>query len=161
MPQRYCLDTNVFIEAWNKYYSMELCPEYWDILDSMARKGIVFCTEEVKREVEKTDDDLKAWLSDRDHFVRPVTDEVQQRLRSILADFENLVDARRDRSMADPWVIAHALAEGATLVTKEIAAPVGSKRIKIPDVCHKYSVRCINDFEFIKETGIRFTARKT
>ncbi|MEX0612981.1 MAG: DUF4411 family protein, partial [Pirellulales bacterium] len=70
MPQKYCLDTNVFIEAWNKYYSMELCPEYWDILDSMARKGIVFCTEEVKREVEKTDDDLKAWLCDRDHFVR-------------------------------------------------------------------------------------------
>jgi hypothetical protein len=25
--KRYCLDANVFIQGWNDYYSMDLCPE--------------------------------------------------------------------------------------------------------------------------------------
>ena len=55
-PKRYCLDTNVFIEGWNKYYSMGLCPGYWDILDKLAQEDLVFAPIEVKREIEKTDD---------------------------------------------------------------------------------------------------------
>jgi len=160
MSQRYCFDTSALIEAWNKYYSMELCPEYWSILDGMAQNGVVFFTEEVKREIDKIDDDLKAWIGGRGHFVQGITEHVQKHVRDILAEYPNLVDARKDRSMADPWVVAHALAASATLVTKEVAAPVGSQRIKIPDVCTKFSVRCISDFDFIREAGIRFTARR-
>ena len=35
----YCLDTNILVEAWNKYYSPDLCPEYWEIIDELARRG--------------------------------------------------------------------------------------------------------------------------
>ena len=127
----------------------------------MALKGTVFCTEEVKREIGKVDDSLKGWIDARPHLVRPITDEVQKYVREVLAAYPKLVDAKKDRSMADPWVVGHALAEDATLVTKEISAPTGSQRVKIPDVCRKFSVRCVNDFEFIHETGVRFTARRT
>ena len=157
---KYCLDTNVLIQAWNTYYSMDLAPKYWDILDEMANKGIVFCTHEVKREIEKVDDELKKWTKQRDYLFRDITEDVQQHIRDVLKAFPRLVDTTKDRSMADPWVIAHALAEKATVVTKEMITPAGSKRIKIPDVCDTFSVRCINDFEFVREVGITFTAKK-
>lgn len=58
--------------------------------------------------------------------------------------------------MADAWVIAHAMAEGATVVTKEGFAP---RRVKIPDVCNALGVRCVDDFTFLREVGVRFSAR--
>ncbi len=35
---KYCLDTNFFIEAWNKYYSPEFCRSYWDVIDDLAKE---------------------------------------------------------------------------------------------------------------------------
>jgi len=157
---KYCLDTNVLIQAWNTYYSMDLAPKYWDILDELAQEGTVFCTHEVKREIEKVDDELNKWTKARDYLFRDITEDVQQHIRDVLKAFPRLVDTTRDRSMADPWVIAHALAEKATVVTKEMITPAASKRIKIPDVCSTFKVRCINDFEFIREVGITFSAHK-
>ena len=30
--KKYCLDTGIFIEPWNKYYSPQFTKGYWDIL---------------------------------------------------------------------------------------------------------------------------------
>ena len=154
--ERYCLDTSALIQPWNTYYSMDLCPEYWDVLDGLAREGVVFCTQDVRREIEKQDDTLFAWVKERPFLFREVTAEVQTNLRSILESHRELVDTKKDRSMADPWVVAHAMAEAATVVTKEGLAP---RRIKIPDVCRALGVRCIDDFQFLRELGVKFSAR--
>lgn len=160
MSPKYCLDTNVLIQAWNTYYSIDLVPDYWDILDDMAQKRQVYCTQEVRREIDKIDDELKKWVRNRPHLFRDITSSVQRNLRKVLAEFPRLVDSAKDRSMADPWVIAHAMTENAVVVTKEIITPPGTRRIKIPDVCSKFSVRCINDFDFAREAGIRFSASR-
>ena len=159
--KKYCLDTNVFIEAWNRYYSMDLCPQYWRILDDLAQQGTIFAPIEVKREIEKTDDGLYAWLRKRSYFFRDVDLRVQRELRRIMASHGRLVDSIKQRSIADPWVIAFAIAEDAVVVTKEEPAGPSSRRIKIPDVCHALDVPWMNDFEFAKEIGIKFTAELT
>ena len=153
--KKYCLDTNVFIEAWNKYYSMSLSPRYWDLLDDLAKKGVIFCTQEVKVEIEKVDDKLSQWIKSRNHFFKDITEDVQLHLREVLK-FKRLVDSSKTRSIADPWVIAHAMAENAVVVTKEEPTPILAKRIKIPDVCKNLNVECINDFQFLNEIGIQF-----
>lgn len=160
LTHRYCLDTNAFIEPWNKYYSIESSPEYWQILDELAQKNIVFCTDQVKREIERNDDNLKEWLSKRSYFVKDETEKVQINVRKILAKFPHLISVGANRSMADPWVIAHAMSESATVVSKEIAVNPKQKtnKIKIPDVCKEFDVRCINDFVFNNEVGIKFKA---
>ena len=56
--KKYCLDANIFIEPWNKFYSIQFTKGYWEILESLAQKRIVFSTTEVKREIEKIDDNL-------------------------------------------------------------------------------------------------------
>ena len=70
------------------------------------------------------------------------------------------MDSVKGRSLADPWVIAHAIDEKATVVTKEekITA-INSTKIKIPNVCDNMSVRWMDDFGFVAELGIQFTCR--
>ncbi|MBI5416427.1 DUF4411 family protein [Candidatus Poribacteria bacterium] len=156
----YCLDTNVFIEPWNKYYSMKRCPEYWDILDNLGKKGTVFCPDQVKREIDKVDDLLKQWLNTKPYFIRQETEDVQLRVREILKAFPNLIMVGANRSMADPWVVAHAMVVNAVVVSKEygINQDQNNSRIKIPDVCRHFKINCISDFEFIDEIGIKFKA---
>lgn len=158
--KRYCLDANAFIEPWNKYFTIGRCPEYWDILNDLGKKQIVFCPDQVKREIDKTDDGLKAWLSSRDFFLRQETEIVQQHVRTVLKAFPQLINIGANRSMADPWVIAHAMAEQAVVVSKEYLMRPGQKssQIKIPDVCNHFNVTCITDFNFIDELGIKFKA---
>lgn len=64
--------------------------------------------------------------------------------------------------MADPWVIAHALYENATVVTKEEkVTALDSHKVKIPNVCDNMGIRWINDFELIEELGIKFSCSRS
>jgi hypothetical protein len=71
---------------------------------------------------------------------------------------KRLVDSAKQRSLADPWVIAHALKECATLVTKEeIITATNTTKVKIPNVCDNMGVLCINDFQLVEELNIQFS----
>jgi predicted nucleic acid-binding protein len=157
--KNYCLDTNVFIEAWNKYYSQELCPDYWNLLESLAEQKTIFCPVEVRYEIEQIDDELAAWVKRRPYLFKDVTDRVNHHMRSIMSTYPRLVDSTRKRSMADPWVIAHAIAENAVVVTKEVPAGDHTPRVKIPDVCNALGVAWMNDFDFLDTIGVRFSAQ--
>jgi len=155
---KYCLDTNVFIEAWNKYYAYDFCRDYWEKLNQLAQEGILFTPDEVKREINKIDDNLGRWFKTKDHFFRPISKEVITCLQVINRDEKNhrLVDSSKFRSIADPWVIAHAMAEHAVVVTKEEYESNETKRIKIPNVCESLGIECIDDFELIRRLQFQF-----
>lgn len=159
----YCLDSNVLIQAWQKYYSPKYCPTYWEILDELGYQSKIFIPKMVYEEIIKTDDDLSHWLKTSRIEVKPMTNAVITCLKLIYSNNPNhkfLVDNKKGRSLADPWVIAHAMNEKATVVTKEekITA-LNKKRIKIPNVCENLNIRWINDFEMVSELGIRFNCK--
>lgn len=157
----YCIDANVLIQAWQKYYSPKLCPSYWETLNKLGAEGRLFIPSEVFKEIKKGEDDLYKWLKSSKIVVRPKTSMVAQNWSAILAKaprHQLLVDNTKNRSLADPWVVAHAMTENAVVVTKEEKeTAANSKRIKIPNVCETMGIRCINDFEMIGELGVRFT----
>ncbi len=161
--QVYCLDTNVLIEAWQKYYSPKFCPSYWDVLNELGRNGIIFIPELVYEEITRTEDELSAWLKKSKIPIHSISESVTKCLQNIYAKdpiHKNLVDNIKSRSLADPWVIAHAISENATVVTKENKeTALNTKRIKIPNVCDNMGVRWINDFDFIKELNLDFTCK--
>lgn len=158
---RYCIDANVLIQAWQKYYSPKLCPSYWEVLNKLGEQGRLFIPSEVSKEIKKGEDGLFEWLKSSKIIVRPITGAVTQNWAAILAKdpkHQFLVDNTKGRSLADPWVIAHAMTENAVVVTKEekqLAA--NTPKIKIPNVCEAMGVRCITDFEMIEELGITFS----
>ena len=71
------------------------------------------------------------------------------------AEFPRLVDTLRNRSKADPFVIATAIDRKATVVTGE---PITGSMTKprIPDVCDVRGVRCINFLQMIRELNLTF-----
>lgn len=159
----YCLDANVLIEAWRKYYSPTFCPDYWEILNELGAQQRIFLPQEVYEEITRTEDDLSKWLKVSKIPIRKTSESVIKCLQSIYASNPlhiNLVDNVKGRSLADPWVIAHALDESATVVTKEekITA-INSLKVKIPNVCDNMDVRWMDDFEFVAELDIRFNCR--
>lgn len=157
---KYCLDANVLIQAWQKYYNPTFCPDYWEVLNELGIQEKIFIPEEVFREITRTEDELSNWLKSSKIPIAKITESVTKRLQNIyLANpvHKNLVDNTKARSLADPWVIAHALDNNAVVVTKEEkVTALNSKKIKIPNVCENMGVRWINDFEFVNEIGIKF-----
>lgn len=123
--------------------------------------SIDFIPELVYEEITRTEDDLSKWLKDSKIPILKISEAVTVSLQKIYAYnpvHKNLVDNTKSRSLADPWVIAHAMNENATVVTKEEkVTALSSTRIKIPNVCENMGLRWMNDFDFVHELGIKFT----
>lgn len=45
IDKKYCLDANVLIQAWQKYYSPKLCPDYWQVLNYLGAQNKKFIPE--------------------------------------------------------------------------------------------------------------------
>lgn len=157
----YCLDSNVLIQAWQKYYSPIYCPSYWEVLNELGAEEKIFIPSMVYDEIVRTDDDLSEWLKSSNISVKPITSEVTQILTSIYAadvSHKYLVDNKKGRSLADPWVIAHAIKENAVVVTKEEkVTAIHSKKIKIPNVCDNMGVDWITDYKMVEQLGLKFS----
>ena len=159
--KKYCLDANVLIRAWEDYYAPKFCIDYWKVLDELGAEGRIFLPEKVYEEITRTDDDLTNWLKKSKIPEYKIDGHVIECLKKIYAKdpaHKNLVDNIKGRSLADPWVIAHALNQSAIVVTKEGKVnSVNSTKVKIPNVCDNMGVRWINDFQFVEELNIQFS----
>ena len=157
----YSLDANVLIQAWQKYYSPKICPDYWDVLNELGKDGRIFLAEEIKEEITRTDDDLSAWLKSSSIPIRKTDGNVTGCWGNILAannDHQYLVAEAKGRSLGDPWVISHALDARAIVVTKEeFVRNYKPTKIKIPNVCDNMGIGWLNDFQFIEAVGLRFS----
>lgn len=165
MANKYCLDANVLIQAWQKYYNPKFCPDYWEILIELGKQDKIFIPEYVYEEIIRTEDDLSKWLKNSKIPIKKVSEQVANCLKNIYSanpNHINLVDNTKARSLADPWVIAHSIYEKAIVVTKEEkVTALNSNKIKIPNVCDNMGVRWINDFQFIDELDIKFKCTLT
>ncbi len=160
----YCLDSNVLIQAWQKYYSPKYCPTYWEVLNELGSEDKIFIPSMVYDEIVRTDDDLSDWLKTSKIKVKPITSDVTQILTTIYAansNHKHLVDNKKGRSLADPWVIAHAIKESAIVVTKEEkVTALNSKKIKIPNVCDNMGVDWITDYKMVEHLGLMFSCKR-
>ena len=144
----YCIDANILIQAWQKYYSPEICPSYWEVLNDLGKKGVIFIPELVYEEIEKGEDNLYEWLKNSDIPIKKIDGAVANCLKEIYAsnpDHKYLVSSNRIHSKADPWIIAHAMNENAIVVTQEKKDFIRKQtKIKIPHVCDNMKVRWID-----------------
>src|SRR4051812_44655377 len=103
----YCLDANVLIQAWQKYYSPKICPSYWEVLKDLGSQGKIFIAEEVYNEIVRTEDDLSNWLKESKIPVKNISENVTKCLQQIYSKdptHKTLVDNTKSRSLADPWL---------------------------------------------------------
>ena len=149
----YLLDANTFIEAKNRYYSMTVCPGYWQwILQSNTHSGVA-SIQAIKEELTRGNDELAQWAKDHDHLFVANDDEATQRefgkVVAYVMGLDNMRIGSQDEFLggADPWLIAKAMISGATIVTHEKLDRKIKKKIIIPNICEQFDVHYINTFE--------------
>ena len=100
----YSIDTSALLDAWVRWYPPDLFPKLWENIETLISEQRIFATEEVLVELEKKDDDIFKWAKKQKMFY-PLTTEIQTFVSQILTKYPRLVDSRRERSQADPFVI--------------------------------------------------------
>ena len=147
----YSTDTSAIIHAWRSSYPPAHFPSFWQRFDRLIEAGELFATEEVLVELEKKDDDIYQWARERrETMIIPIDEAIQEVVMAILRDHPRLVDNRKNRSQADPFVIALGHIRGATVLTNEVLAGNPAKP-NIPNVCAAMNTRCINVLGLIQE----------
>jgi hypothetical protein len=118
-------------------------------MDTLVRDGKVVAPEAVLEELHAKDDDLAAWVEEREDFIiQPTTRTLMLEARAILSDHPNLTKSGTGRSAADPFVIALASLKSVPLVTQERG---GSKsKPRIPYVCDTRTIAHMQILEVIR-----------
>jgi hypothetical protein len=109
--------------------------------------------------VDKTDDELAEWARERQgepFFVEP--DRAVQDAFAQVANYVRLTykSRRADEFLggADGWEIAHAIAHGGILVTRETRVDVTARRVKIPNVADHFGIECQDLFQMLTDLGM-------
>lgn len=164
----YCLDSNTFIEAKNRYYALDFCPAYWDWLDKEAATGQLLCVRAIYDEIAEGRDELAAWIkqrSDGGWVCKIDAEETQRAFKNVVTYVDSKRGHYTDEAIAtfmgggDPWLIAYCLAHEHTLVTHERPRPEAKRRVQIPDVCDALGVKWIGGFDLLRELKARFVLR--
>ena len=156
----YLLDANVFIEAKNLYYGFDFCPAFWEWLIVKNKAQRVFSIEKVGDEIDALDDELSVWAAKRgpEFFLKPDA-AILQVLGNVSswASGQNYAPAAVNTflQVADYYLVAHALAHGHTIVTREVAGNSINK-IKIPNACIGLGIKFMSPYEMLSHERARF-----
>lgn len=159
-PVKYILDENIFIEAKRRYYAFNLCPGFWDSLLYHNSIGDLESIDRVGSSLSEGDD-LDAWKKQAAGLFASTDNETvlmaYREVNQWVQDQERFSDFEKSRfaDNVDAWVIAYAKANNATVVTHEVSAPKSTK-IKIPDVCDYFDIKCTDTFDMLQKLKVVF-----
>ena len=151
----YSVDTSAIIEGWIRDFPPDVFPHAWMKIEELIDDRALVATEEVLIELERKHDKAYSWACQHKYMFIPTDEKIQEAVRNILREYGKLIDTRRNRSGADPFVIALALVESLPVVTAENLSN-SLDRPKIPDVCEALGIRWLNMIELFREQGWRF-----
>jgi hypothetical protein len=160
----YLLDANTLIDAKRDYYPITRIPEFWEWLIYQGQQGKIKIPIEVYEEFSDTKDkdgemdELADWAAQPEVknallFAEQAEPDLVARI-TYGGYLPNPTDDELKKIGRDPFLISYALRdiEKRCIVTTETSKPtrMGANR-HIPDVCKDFNIRCINNFQMIKE----------
>lgn len=158
----FLLDTNVFIEAHQRYYGLDLNPGFWAALEHYSSEGRVRSLDRVRDELANRGDALTAWSKGAPGglFADSTAGAVVKKFTEIMTwvdagQFRGAATARFAEG-ADGWLIAYAQVERLVLVTHEVFAAGAKKTVPIPNVCQQFGVEHRDTFEMLRDLEVRF-----
>lgn len=137
-------------------YPIDVMPGFWKKLEEGIEAERIFSTEAVLHEITGVDDQLAKWAKAQSGLFLPMNDEAAAHLPDILTKCPNLIDPTKKKDEADPYVLAQALASGATVVTQENSLGKKNARINIPDACLIMNAPSVNLLTMIRKMGWSF-----
>ena len=141
------------------FYSLQLVPTFWQFLERKANEGVIAIPRRVYQELADYGDNLADWVSARQQsglFVDPDQDVsvAMTRVSDYVVQNYQGYKAQEFLGGADPWVIAHAVADGgSTIVTYESRVSLSSQTPKIPNIAQAFQVQTVNLFRMLQMMG--------
>ena len=160
----YWIDSSVFIEGKKGPYAFDIAPRFWTLLDDLIAQDMIACPITVYDELQNVPDELRNWARARREsglFVDPGIDvqvEFARITEHVRQGYPNNQATRRFLDCADPWVIAHAIAERGTVVSLEERVSRDSQQVRIPNICNQLNTCCINTYEMLRELGVSWNS---
>ncbi len=108
----YSIDTSSLLHGWVRAYpiAVSIFRPVWQLLDTLIANDRLKASVEVFNELRKKDDELTAYFKTRPNtFVEIKDNLIQNKVIEILEKYPRLVDTRKGRGGADPFVIAYAM----------------------------------------------------
>lgn len=149
---RYSFDTSAILNGRRDLFRPTVFRGLWTLIEAAIAANEVRSIDEVRRELARRDDDAKRWADEQSDLFCPLDLTVQQSATQILQLHPNLVKQGGQRSGADPFVIALAMAYRGKVVSEETASGNLDKP-RIPDVCSAIGVPCLTLMDYIEEQG--------
>jgi hypothetical protein len=151
----YCIDTNIFIDAGERYYPPDIVPGFWKNLDGLIDAGRFKAPEMLIEELERKDDAWRQWVYDRkETLIVPMDMPQVEAVKRVVAVYE-AQSSNVTRMTGDPFFIALALAQGLTVVTSESER---KGKVKIPKICAALGVPSISLLEMMRRENWRLGA---
>ncbi|WP_297811971.1 DUF4411 family protein [uncultured Helicobacter sp.] len=160
---KYLLDTNFFLDSSLRYYQNDFFQDFWKWLRHSAQKPSIKTIKKVKEELNRKNDFISNFIKEmsKDFFI----DETKY-----LENYAQVIQASQDMDFnpsakeqfaqayrADAWLLAVAQRDNFIVVSNEkMPDKKEKKNIKIPRMCDKLGIKCIDIFDFIKEQKLEF-----
>jgi hypothetical protein len=157
----YLLDADVFIQAKNLHYRLDVVPGFWQWLDSANSRDLVMSIKEVRKELLERKDKLSYWCKPRKKMFVDADDGKTYESLQLLATWvnENYEPAAQGKFFqdADFVLVGYAHAHNHTIVTHEV--PAYGFDVKIPNACKQMDVPIISPFEMLTVEKVRLDLR--
>ena len=134
----YLVDSNVLIEAKNRYYAFDIAPGFWAWLEHAYLNSIACSIDPVREELIRIEDEVADWSRNHPEFFRPVDAATSMHLAPLTTwtnsrNYENAAINDFLTNTADFYMVAYARAHNHTQVTHEQPSPNSRKRVLITD----------------------------
>lgn len=158
----YLVDSNVLIEAKNRYYAFDIAPGFWDWLDHAHLNSLACSIEPVRDELIHGDDELAVWARSHPEFFRGVDSAATTHFGSLTqwANSRSYFSAAIQEFLsntADFFIVAYAKAHHHVVVTHEQPRPDARNRVLIPDACDAMEVTYANTFAMLRSENAQFS----
>ena len=160
---KYLIDTNIFIESAYRFYAFDICPGFWDFLEKCSETDCVKSIDKVYDEITSNNpklQDFKERLKGAGFFlpIENIAPSSYVKVSQMLQEMKYAEIAIKNFSeCADFFLIALAHQESYTIVTHESKSSGNTRnKIKIPDVCEKLNINCIDIAEFLRRERAKF-----
>ena len=64
--EKFLIDANTLMTASRFFYAYDLVPSFWDSFEDEIKAGNIVLLDMVKAEIDKGEDELKQWVSERE-----------------------------------------------------------------------------------------------
>lgn len=116
----------------------------------------------VYEELIEQNDELAGWVKKRKTHFLPVSSEQIQDQFGVVAEHVSGLEGKKAEHIADfldkadPWLVATAFLNGATVVTHEVPVPENSGKVKIPNICGAFEVPYLTTYQLLNTLEAKF-----